>query len=365
VAAPPSAEAEVPLELEPERAGGGEVDHVDAGAVEEIIGLPAALGGLLLETPAEASRARVEQRPSSGLGVLQLHEADIGEGPLAGVLGAEGDDVVPAAEHGERAGDATALVVARASGRREEVAGDEDDRPLVEDRSQCLQGLAERGARARGLGAQKLAEHAEEVPGPLARGQVEIDVVAEAHQAHAVVVAEGGVGEGGAGLGDEAVLGLRDRPEQARGGGVDEQDDGELALLDEPLDEGLAGSGGDVPVDVADIVARLVLADLGELDALAEEGGVVLAREQIVDAAPVRICRRRTSSMRSLVSMGGPGTGGSGTRHQTGRSGHRAMVENGAHDVVGRHALGLGLVAGDDAVTHDVGAIDLTSDGLT
>jgi hypothetical protein len=42
---------------------------------------------------------------------------------------------------------------------------------------------------------------------------------------------------------------LPDRAEQARGGGVDGEDDGELAFLDESFDEGLAGAGGDVPVD--------------------------------------------------------------------------------------------------------------------
>ena len=68
--------------------------------------------------------------------------------------------------------------------------------------------------------------------------------------------------------------------ESARAGEIDGEHDGELALFDEALDERLARAGGHVPVDGAHVVARLVLAHVGELDAAALEGRVVLSGEQ-------------------------------------------------------------------------------------
>src|SRR5262249_57354495 len=64
---------------------------------------------------------------------------------------------------------------------------------------------------------------------------------------------------------------------------IDQQHHRQLALLDEALDERVAHAGGDVPVDGADVVAGLVLADLLEGDAGALEDAVVLAAEQVLD----------------------------------------------------------------------------------
>src|SRR5690606_30452973 len=58
-----------------------------------------------------------------------------------------------------------------------------------------------------------------------------------------------------------------------------QQHDRELALLDVLLHERLADARRHVPVDVAHVVARLVLPHLGELHALTTENGVVLATE--------------------------------------------------------------------------------------
>src|SRR5205085_7157140 len=75
------------------------------------------------------------------------------------------------------------------------------------------------------------------------------------------------------------------RAELVAAAAIDRQDDGQFALLDEALDERVAHAGGDVPVDGADVVAGLVLADLLERDAGALEDAVVLAAEQILDGA--------------------------------------------------------------------------------
>ena len=64
---------------------------------------------------------------------------------------------------------------------------------------------------------------------------------------------------------------------------VHQQHQGQLALLGEGLDVGAAQPGRDVPVDGAEVVARLVGAHLGELHPLPAEDRAVLAGEQRAD----------------------------------------------------------------------------------
>src|SRR5262245_31215536 len=63
---------------------------------------------------------------------------------------------------------------------------------------------------------------------------------------------------------------------------VEEQDDGELSLFDVLLAIGLAAARGDVPVDVAYVVAELVLDHLIELAAAAAKHRAVFSAEQRV-----------------------------------------------------------------------------------
>src|SRR5206468_3676631 len=109
--------------------------------------------------------------------------------------------------------------------------------------------------------------------------------VGEGDQPHAVVVADGAEGQHGGQLGGHLALLLQERAELAAATAVEQQQDGQLALLDEALDERVAHAGGDVPVDGADVVAGLVLADLLKGDAGALEDAAVLAAEQVLDGA--------------------------------------------------------------------------------
>src|SRR5205085_3627732 len=121
------------------------------------------------------------------------------------------------------------------------------------------------------------------VGGALARRDDLLDAVGEVDQADAVVVVQGGEGEQGGQLGDDLAHRLAAGAAAEAGRGVHEEQDGQLALLDVPLEERLAHAGGDVPVDGPDVVAGLVGADVGEGQAGALEGAVVLAAEQVLD----------------------------------------------------------------------------------
>src|SRR5262245_49991392 len=73
------------------------------------------------------------------------------------------------------------------------------------------------------------------------------------------------------------------RAELLTGAGVHQQYHGQLPLFDESLDKRMTHAGRDVPVNVANIVAGLIFADLFESNAGAFEDAVIFATEEIFD----------------------------------------------------------------------------------
>ena len=132
---------------------------------------------------------------------------------------------------------------------------------------------------------QHVADEPQDVAGALARRHEALDAVGELDEADAVVVADGAEGQHGGQLGGDLALLLAPRAELVAAAAIDGQQHGQLALLDEALDERMAHAGGDVPVDGAHVVAGLVLAHLLEGDAGALEDAVILAAEQVLDGA--------------------------------------------------------------------------------
>ncbi len=80
-------------------------------------------------------------------------------------------------------------------------------------------------------------------------------------------------------------LGLEAAPrtELCRTRQVDSEENRELTLLRVFLYEWMSHAGGDVPIDGAEVIARRVLAHLGELHPLALKDRLVFAAEQRVD----------------------------------------------------------------------------------
>src|SRR5262249_7428763 len=107
-------------------------------------------------------------------------------------------------------------------------------------------------------------------------------LVGELDQPDTVVVADGAERKDGRQLCRDLAFLLEQRPELLAGAGVNEQHYRQLALLDEALDEGVPHARGNIPVDRANVVAGLVLADLFERDAGALEDAVVLAAKQVL-----------------------------------------------------------------------------------
>ena len=138
-----------------------------------------------------------------------------------------------------------------------------------------------------------------------------------------------------------------------RRGRVEQEPRLDGALGDVDADVRLAGAGGHVPVDQADVVAGDVGAHLGQLGTIAERPGAVIAGEQPVDPGPndevhlAQQCRGQRA--------------GAGTARRARRAegwavlmrpppgqvevGHRDRLEHTVEDLVGVDAFGERLVA--------------------
>ncbi len=75
------------------------------------------------------------------------------------------------------------------------------------------------------------------------------------------------------------------RAEVDRGAQVEQEPGRDLAILDVLADVGRVHPRGDVPVDVPDVVAVLVLAQVREVHAVAVEQAPVVALEQAIEPA--------------------------------------------------------------------------------
>ena len=120
----------------------------------------------------------------------------------------------------------------------------------------------------------------------LARRDEFADPVREQDQPDTVVVVERGHREQRGDVCGELSFGQAPGAEPRARGDVDRQVDVELALLAVFLDVGRVHAGGHVPVDAADIVAGLVLADLFEVEPGPAENASVRPHERLVSEDP-------------------------------------------------------------------------------
>ena len=103
--------------------------------------------------------------------------------------------------------------------------------------------------------------------------------------ADAVAVAREQAGDRGDEVDQLGALERLHRAEIHRGAQVEQEPGGDLAVFDVLADVGGVHARRDVPVDIADVVARLVLAQVGKVDAVAVEEAAVVALQQAVEPA--------------------------------------------------------------------------------
>ncbi len=118
-----------------------------------------------------------------------------------------------------------------------------------------------------------------EMPHSAGRGQLELDPIADQDQPNAVAVLDCRGGQQGRGLGGSIGLGrpLGTKPHAC--GNVHDQPETEGSLLDEPAHKRTPLASRHVPVQVPDVIARLVGAQFGERQADPRPGAVIGARK--------------------------------------------------------------------------------------
>src|SRR5579864_3690392 len=267
---PPAEEREEPLAIGLARV---QAEQVGAALLDRARELGVEPGDLGPHRIPHARTGCIHPAPGAGLRVLKRHRPHVGQLPLARVYQLHGDDVVTPGEPAEHGAPAVG----------EEVGDEEEHRAAPEQRLQGEQAAGQVGAAPGRLVPEQLADDAQHLAPALAWQHVALQPVGEERGPDPVVVPGGGEGEHGADLDREGALGPAPRAEGAGRAVVHGEKDGELALLEEALDVGRAQARGDVPVDHADVVARLVLAYLGELHAAAPEGARVFAGDDVAD----------------------------------------------------------------------------------
>ena len=135
------------------------------------------------------------------------------------------------------------------------------------------------------LEGEHLADEPQNVAPAFARRQEQLDLVGEQQQRHFVAAARGGNGQRAGDLRRELAFGAAQRTEGRRGRDVHRQHHRQFALLAVALHERPAHAIGDVPINVAHLVAGDVLAQLLEIHAAPLEVAEVGAHHRVVDQA--------------------------------------------------------------------------------
>ncbi len=276
------------------------------------------LGGGGGEPGAELRVPRVDAELPAGLGVDEPELTGIRQLLLARVADLDGEDVVAAGELEHRP-----APVERAA----EVGDDDDERPLARDRPGPGQRLAERRGPDRRASASSSPRRAASSPTrptrPWRGGIVRGLGVAERDDAEPVAAAGRDVADRDRDALRHVGLAAVGGAEPHRRRRVEHEPGGQDALGDVHAHVRLAGPGGHVPVDPADVVAVGVRPDLRELGAVALERRAVVAGEQALHlAADVDVERAQERDRHR------PGAGPVGRRspRQGPRRAHAALV---------------------------------------
>ncbi len=166
---------------------------------------------------------------------------------------------------------------------RLEIGDEENDRASGDDVVQVIERQARQRAAALRLEIKNLADQTQRVRAAFLRRNEKLDLIREENEPDLVVVSDRAEGEEAGDFRRELALRLRDAAEISRSADIDHQHDRQLAFLGEFLHEGVAETRGHVPIDRANLVARLVFADVLKIHPAPFEDAVVIAREGRLD----------------------------------------------------------------------------------
>ncbi len=262
---------------------GRERERIHPGAPERGRKLRLARVAGRLEPPPELRVVRVDVELLAGLGVVHEHRPDVGQLALPPVVQPDRDDLVLPRQPLERP------LPARGA---DEVRDHEHQRSTLDPAPAGVEQdpqIRERRGRVPRMRLQ-VVDEPQHLDPPTPRRDRPLDLRPVEDRAHLVPVPRQHPGQRRDGVHQHAPLQpLRlPGPEVHRRAQVQQEPGRDLAILEELADVRRVHPRRDVPVDVADVVAVLVLAQVGEIDAVAPEQAPVVALEQAVQPADDR-----------------------------------------------------------------------------
>ncbi len=235
-------------------------------------------------TLANATAAGVDVHDLSRFEITQGEEPDLGQLPFGGALGDQGHHIVPVGEAAKRqveVGERVVVVVHQLG--HQEVREEDHHTTTRHHAVEVFEGVRHVGAMTFEIGLEDLRHQSQCVLAAFGGRDERLDSIGEEEEADAVLLPRRGEGQRAGDLRQALALASAPAAEVARRAHVEGQEDLELAFGAERLEKGPARSGGDVPVDLANVVARHVLTDLLEVHARAAEEGAAVATQGLVD----------------------------------------------------------------------------------
>ena len=255
---------------------GSHADGIDLAATEGVLESHRLLLPPLCLRFTNSPAARINHLLLPRLGIMHLQQTDVGQLGNSFIIDLNGYDVVLVGCDGE--GLQEGMLV-------EEVAQHEGDASPLDGSRHILEGISDVCLLTLGLVVEEFADDIEDVLAAFLGRDELLNLVGEEDYADLVVVLNGREGERGRNLGHHVTLELLDGTEVETATDVNQQHNRQLAFLLEDLDVRLSKASRHVPLDVANIVAVLVLAHFGESHAAPLEGRVVLARKDVAAQA--------------------------------------------------------------------------------
>ena len=249
--------------------------EVDSGSGHGVADGPVLVFGGGQQSPAELGIARIDDELLAGLGVLYDQEPGVGQLVLARIDQTDGDDLVAFGEAHQRP------IPPRLA---DEVGDQHDERPAAHQSGGVVEQLVEIGHGAAAERAQQLAHQREDLVAALPGRNRPLTVAVVDDRADPVAAPHEQLADRGGQLAEDLLLGSLHGAERHGARTVEQEPSRELAVLHELPYEQLVHAGGDVPVDVADVVTPLVVAQVAEVGAVAAQQRAVVALQAAVES---------------------------------------------------------------------------------
>lgn len=328
------------LELLRERLARVQTDGRDSGLAQGTIQCVQAIRVGLGVTFTKRGAMGVQFEEFSGFGVLNGEQAGFGQLAFKWIVEVDADEIVP--------GIGEADFLKRASGRCgrfqrieavQKIGDQEYQAGPVEHVVEKSQRRADLSAFVAGLVEYHFLDHAQDVAAAFAHGQEKFNLVGEKAKGGFISVACCGKGEGGPDFRGKFSFGQGAGCKGTGGGDVHGHDDAQFPFFTVFLDERAAHAVGDVPVDIADIVAGHVFAEFLEIETAPLELAEAAADHHVIDKA-VGANFDASDRFKHFADV-----------HA---SGHRDGVKDFLDEEIGGDALSLGFICEDDAVAENV-----------